>query len=126
MHAKSLFISSVQKSQVRSPKPWNHKSPSKTGKIDVGSHPWGRELGLVEHDFLLKSMASPVRLAGVIDERALASQTCAVVAALQVRLIDEADVRSFKIRHNGVLGYFVEVLAAHGARLLEEPHRQGV
>ena len=58
------------------------------------------------------------------DERALASQTRAVVAALQARLIEETDVRSLKIRHNGVLGYFVEVPAAHGTRLLEEPHRQ--
>src|SRR5690554_3299818 len=58
------------------------------------------------------------------DERALARQTRAVVAALQARLIDETDVRSLKIRHNGVLGYFVEVPAGHGAKLLEEPHRQ--
>ncbi|MDB5474384.1 MAG: mismatch repair protein MutS, partial [Devosia sp.] len=58
------------------------------------------------------------------DERALASETRAVVAALQARLMDETDVRSLKIRHNGVLGYFVEVPAAHGAKLLEEPHRR--
>jgi DNA mismatch repair protein MutS len=58
------------------------------------------------------------------DERALASETRAVVAALQARLIEETDVRSLKIRHNGVLGYFVEVPAGHGTRLLEEPHRQ--
>ncbi|WP_108461802.1 DNA mismatch repair protein MutS [Devosia naphthalenivorans] len=58
------------------------------------------------------------------DERALASETRAVVAALQARLMDETDVRSLKIRHNGVLGYFVEVPAAHGTKLLEEPHRQ--
>jgi len=57
-------------------------------------------------------------------ERALASETRAVVAALQARLIGETDVKSLKIRHNGVLGYFVEVPAAHGAKLLEEPHRQ--
>ncbi len=62
--------------------------------------------------------------ADVDDERALASQTREVVAALQARLMDQTDVRSLKIRHNGVLGYFVEVPAAHGSRLLEEPHRQ--
>jgi DNA mismatch repair protein MutS len=56
-------------------------------------------------------------------ERALGSETRAVVAALQARLIDETDVRSLKIRHNGVLGYFVEVPAGHGGKLLEEPHR---
>jgi len=57
-------------------------------------------------------------------EQALASETRAVVAALQARLIDETDVRSLKIKHNGVLGYFVEVPAGHGGKLLEEPHRQ--
>ncbi|HTN64089.1 MAG TPA: DNA mismatch repair protein MutS, partial [Devosia sp.] len=56
-------------------------------------------------------------------ERALASQTRDVVAALQSRLIEETEVKSLKIRHNGVLGYFVEVPAGHGARLLEEPLR---
>jgi DNA mismatch repair protein MutS len=57
-------------------------------------------------------------------ERALASETRGVVAALQARLIDETDVKSLKIRHNGVLGYFVEVPAAHGGKLLEAPHRE--
>ena len=62
--------------------------------------------------------------AGLDAERALASETRAVVAALQARLIEETDVRSLKIRHNGVLGYFVEVTAGHGAKLLEPPHRE--
>ncbi len=57
-------------------------------------------------------------------ERELATQTRSVVAALQARLIDETEVKSLKIRHNGVLGYFVEVPAAQGGRLLEDPHRQ--
>ncbi|HEV7277590.1 MAG TPA: DNA mismatch repair protein MutS [Devosiaceae bacterium] len=60
---------------------------------------------------------------GLDSERQLASETRAVVAALQARLVEETDVRSLKIRHNGVLGYFVEVPVAHGARLLEPPLR---
>jgi DNA mismatch repair protein MutS len=56
-------------------------------------------------------------------EQALASETRAVVAALQARLIADTEVKSLKIRHNGVLGYFVEVPAAAGGRLLEDPHR---
>ena len=56
-------------------------------------------------------------------ERALASETRAVVAALQARLVADTDVKALKIRHNGVLGYFVEVPAGHGTRLLEEPFR---
>lgn len=61
---------------------------------------------------------------GLDEERALGSETRAVVAALQARLMDETDMRSLKIKHNGVLGFFVEVPAAHGQKLLEEPHRQ--
>jgi DNA mismatch repair protein MutS len=63
-------------------------------------------------------------------ERALASETRAVVAALQARLIADTDVKSLKIRHNGQLGYFIEVPSAHGMKLVEEPlkaqfiHRQ--
>jgi DNA mismatch repair protein MutS len=56
-------------------------------------------------------------------ERALASETRAVVAALQARLMDETAIRTLKIKHNGVLGYFVEVPAGQGGKLLEEPHR---
>ena len=58
------------------------------------------------------------------EERALGRETRAVVAALQARLMDETDVRSLKIKHNGVLGYFVEVPAAHGQKLLEAPYRE--
>lgn len=56
-------------------------------------------------------------------ERALASETREVVAALQARLIGETDVKSLRIKHNGVLGYFVEVPANYGQRLLEPPLR---
>jgi DNA mismatch repair protein MutS len=57
-------------------------------------------------------------------ERALASETRDVVAALQARLVGETDIKSLKIKHNGVLGYFVEVPANFGQRLLEPPLRE--
>ena len=53
-----------------------------------------------------------------------------VVAALQARYADETGVRALKVRHNNVLGYFVEVTAQHGEKLLAPPlnatfiHRQ--
>jgi DNA mismatch repair protein MutS len=53
------------------------------------------------------------------QERALAHETRSVVAALQARLAEETGVRTLKIRHNGVLGFFVEVPTAQGARLAE-------
>jgi DNA mismatch repair protein MutS len=53
-----------------------------------------------------------------------------VVAALQARYADDTQVRGLKIRHNNVLGYFVEVTAQHGDKLMSAPlnatfiHRQ--
>jgi DNA mismatch repair protein MutS len=53
-----------------------------------------------------------------------------VVAALQARYADETQIKALKIRHNNVLGYFVEVTAQHGDKLMKEPwtatfiHRQ--
>jgi DNA mismatch repair protein MutS len=68
---------------------------------------------------------------GTLDElRALRDESRRVVAALQARYADETDVRGLKIRHNNVLGYFVEVTAQHGEKLLASPlnaifiHRQ--
>ena len=66
-----------------------------------------------------------------LDEtRALRDESRRVVAALQARYADETGVRALKVRHNNVLGYFVEVTAQHGEKLLAPPlnatfiHRQ--
>jgi DNA mismatch repair protein MutS len=66
-----------------------------------------------------------------LDEaRALRDESRRVIAALQVRYADTTGVRSLKIRHNNVLGYFVDVTAQHGEKLLGAPfnttfiHRQ--
>ncbi len=66
-----------------------------------------------------------------LDEtRALRDESRRVVAALQARYAEEIGVRGLKIRHNNVLGYFVEVTAQHGEKLLSPPlnatfiHRQ--
>ncbi len=57
-------------------------------------------------------------------ERLLASETRAVVAALQARLCETTGIKTLRIKHNNQLGYFVEVAAAHGLKLLEDPFRQ--
>jgi DNA mismatch repair protein MutS len=68
--------------------------------------------------------------AALDETRALRDESRRVVAALQARYADETQVRALKIRHNNVLGYFVEVTAQHGDKLLKEPlnktfiHRQ--
>src|SRR6202030_2114683 len=64
------------------------------------------------------------------DARALRDESRRVVAALQVRYAEATGVKTLKIRHNNVLGYFVDVTAQHGEKLLTAPlngtfiHRQ--
>ena len=66
-----------------------------------------------------------------LDEaRALRDESRRVIAALQIRYAESTGVRTLKIRHNNVLGYFVDVTAQHGEKLMTAPlnatfiHRQ--
>jgi DNA mismatch repair protein MutS len=69
--------------------------------------------------------------APALDEaRALRDESRRVIAALQVRYAELTGIRALKIRHNNVLGYFVDVPAQHGEKLTSAPfnasfiHRQ--
>lgn len=54
-----------------------------------------------------------------LDElRNLASHSRRAIAALEARYRDETGIAALKIRHNGVLGYFIEVPARHADRLM--------
>ena len=58
-----------------------------------------------------------------LDEcRALRDESRKVIAGLQAGYAGEVDVKSLKIKHNNVLGYFIEVPAQHGPTLMGEPH----
>lgn len=66
-----------------------------------------------------------------LDEaRNLRDASRLVVAAMQARYADDTGIKGLKIRHNNVLGYFVEVTAQHGDKLMTPPlnatfiHRQ--
>ena len=49
-----------------------------------------------------------------LDEmRALRDESRRVIAAMERSLIEETGIRSLKIRHNNVLGYYIEVTANH-------------
>jgi DNA mismatch repair protein MutS len=61
---------------------------------------------------------------GLDDTRALRDESRRVVAGLQARYADETQVRGLKIKHNNVLGYFVEVTAQHGDKLMAPPLNQ--
>jgi DNA mismatch repair protein MutS len=68
--------------------------------------------------------------AALDESRALRDESRRVIAQLQARYADETGVKSLKIRHNNVLGYFVDVTAQHGEKLMSAPlnatfiHRQ--
>ena len=69
--------------------------------------------------------------AAALDEaRALRDESRRVIASLQARYAEETGVRALKIRHNNVLGYFIEVTAQHADKLASPPlsaayiHRQ--
>jgi DNA mismatch repair protein MutS len=71
------------------------------------------------------------RYSADLDEaRNLRDESRKVVAGLQADYAAETDIRALRIKHNNVLGYFIEVASSHGERLLGEPlnarfiHRQ--
>ena len=57
--------------------------------------------------------------AALDESRALRDESRQVIAQLQARYADDTGVKSLKIRHNNVLGYFVDVTAQHGDKLHE-------
>ncbi len=66
-----------------------------------------------------------------LDEtRALRDESRRVIASLQARYAEETGIRTLKVKHNNVLGYFVEVAQQHGETFLKAPlnetfiHRQ--
>jgi DNA mismatch repair protein MutS len=90
-------------------------------------HALGRELAATLGDELplLKRDGGFVR-AGSDPEldatRALRDESRKVIAQLQAAYADATEIRSLRIKHNNVLGYFIEAPQAHGERLLKAPH----
>ncbi|HEY1944741.1 MAG TPA: DNA mismatch repair protein MutS [Roseiarcus sp.] len=58
-----------------------------------------------------------------LDEaRALRDESRRVIAETQGRYADETGIRALKIKHNNVLGYYIETPQAQGEALLKAPH----
>jgi DNA mismatch repair protein MutS len=69
--------------------------------------------------------------AGLDEARSLRDESRRVIAALESRYRQETGIGSLKIKHNAVLGYFIEVTATNGDRLISGSqgrfrHRQTV
>ena len=57
---------------------------------------------------------------GELDEvRALRDQSRRVIAGLQLQYAEETGIKSLKIKHNNVLGYFIEVTAGNSGTMTE-------
>ncbi|MCC1492462.1 DNA mismatch repair protein MutS [Cognatishimia sp. F0-27] len=68
---------------------------------------------------------------GSLDEaRTLRDEGRGVIAQMQARYAEETGVSALKIKHNNVLGYFIETTATHGPKMMAPPlsetfiHRQ--
>ncbi len=66
-----------------------------------------------------------------LDEmRKLRDEGRSVIAALQAQYTEETGIQSLKVKHNNVLGYFIETPATHAKKMLSPPlsetfiHRQ--
>lgn len=64
------------------------------------------------------------------DMRRLRDEGRSVIARMQTEYITQTGIPSLKIKHNNVLGYFIEVTSTHADKMLSEPlsdlfrHRQ--
>ena len=61
---------------------------------------------------------------GLDDVRALRDESRKVIASLEARYRAESGVPQLKIRHNGVLGYFIELTPQHAEKLQASPARE--
>ena len=52
------------------------------------------------------------------DARQLRDEGRGVIAGLQAQYSEETGINSMKIKHNNVLGYFIEVTSTHGEKML--------
>jgi DNA mismatch repair protein MutS len=73
---------------------------------------------------------APGHDAALDDARRLRDEGRGVIAGMQADYVAQTGVASLKIRHNNVLGYFIETTATHAERMLSPPlsgtfiHRQ--
>ncbi|MEZ5777100.1 MAG: DNA mismatch repair protein MutS [Paracoccaceae bacterium] len=73
---------------------------------------------------------TPGHNAELDEARQLRDEGRAVIARMQAEYVAQTSVQSLKIKHNNVLGYFIETTAAHADRMMSPPlnetfiHRQ--
>ena len=61
---------------------------------------------------------------GLDEARRLRDEGRRVIAALQQDYAEETGIKALKIKHNGVLGYHIDVPGAHGDKLMAPPFNE--
>jgi DNA mismatch repair protein MutS len=61
---------------------------------------------------------------GLDEARQLRDEGRGVIARMQAQYVAETGIQSLKIRHNNVLGYFIETTATHAERMLAAPFNE--
>jgi DNA mismatch repair protein MutS len=56
------------------------------------------------------------------ENRASRDNSRGVIAALQTRYADETGIRGLRVKHNNILGYFIELTASTAGPLMKPPH----
>ncbi|MFV3074586.1 DNA mismatch repair protein MutS [Niveispirillum fermenti] len=90
------------------------------GLIALLSRALGPDLPLLARDggFVASGYSAP------LDElRMLRDDSRRHIANLQAQYVEQTGIPSLKIRHNNVLGYYIEVTAVHADKLMSEKHR---
>ncbi|WP_245281354.1 DNA mismatch repair protein MutS [Rhizobium sp. AAP43] len=64
-------------------------------------------------------------LAELDELRALRDQSRRVIAGLQLQYAEETGIKSLKIKHNNVLGYFIEVTAGNAGPMTDSDEAKG-
>ncbi len=91
------------------------------------------DAALVEEPPLLArdgGFVAPGHVPDLDETRALRDEGRGVIAAMQTEFIGATGINSLKIKHNNVLGYFIETTGTHSERMLSSPlnetfiHRQ--
>jgi DNA mismatch repair protein MutS len=107
--------------------------------FDLDALSMGADLTAHLHRSLATDLPLQTRDGGFISDgydsdldaaRRLRDEGRSIMMGLESGYVTETGVQSLKIKHNNVLGYFIETTAAHGARMMSPPlsnrfiHRQ--
>lgn len=116
-----------------------HADNDTSAEIKTALEPIGRHNGVLEDlvtrfkEALAEDVPMLARDGGFIAEsydagldeiRRLRDESRRIIAGLQNKYAEETGVKVLKIKYNAVLGYHIDVPAAHGDKLMVSPHRE--